>query len=117
MGSLHRVLNGWLDALEARRPPGFPAIALVPNGRRFPSSVPFDTEREVLGREAMENILNDPRLEHRWWGPRRRGLSVRSPATAFVNFHEGGCVVDFSFGRLDEPWVSSITVGGSSHDV
>jgi hypothetical protein len=73
---LKRALNKWNDELEALKPSGFPPIELFYTSRRYPRSLPWDLERDILGLSVTEFLLKDPVGARRWWAPMRRGLPL-----------------------------------------
>lgn len=94
--TLAKALNTWSEALEARRPPLFPLLRIRCAERRFPETLPFGTELDFLGLQAMENLLNTPEQDAQWWGPLRRGEPVFDvPTEALVDFEAGSCHVRF----------------------
>jgi hypothetical protein len=91
-------MDRWLRGLQARTPPGFPAIFVRAQQRRFPLSFSAFLEKEIMGLEVTENLLNDAEDEQRWWAPLRAGtVPVGLPTTAFADFDEQGCTVHFGF--------------------
>lgn len=72
--SLHLLETAWDEKLRARRPPGFPKFEISVNQtrRRWPG-ISWDLEKRLRFYEAVENVLNDPELEERWWTPLREG--------------------------------------------
>jgi Transglutaminase-like superfamily len=91
------TLYGWTNTLLERRPPGFPTLHFREDApRRFPASIPLDEERDILGAEAMENLLNSRDLDRRFWQPLRRGIvPPELPKSVFVDFDEGRCNIRF----------------------
>lgn len=84
-------MNNWLDELDKRRPPGFPALSIqahrllppgirgpggLPHERHFPPGLPLQWEQELLAREAMEDILRNAQFDRNYWEPMRRGVKL-----------------------------------------
>ncbi len=96
--TLKMILNEWLRKLQERRPCGFPAIVISPGRRRFPETFRFEMELDILGLETLENMLNDPDQNSRWWDPMRRGLFIqKKPKRAHAQFSAEGCTIHLSF--------------------
>lgn len=96
--TLAAVLNRWSHQQKQRKPRGFPPL-LIRAPRRFPDAFPLEVERDILGLEATENLLNDGEHDRRWWEPLRRGMTpAKAPREALVDFHAEGCTIRFRFG-------------------
>jgi hypothetical protein len=87
--SLITTLNDWGSRLNQREPPGFPTMCFYwPPVRRFPASLPWQYEKDILSLESWENILNNPDHETHFWSPLRRGEPVgRRPMEAVIKFN------------------------------
>jgi hypothetical protein len=97
--SLVRLVNGWHERLEARKPPRFPLIEFE-NHRRFPEALPVPMKVNILGLEVIENMLNNPEQNERWWEPLRKGLTpVNLPARCKARFTDAGCDLSISLVR------------------
>jgi hypothetical protein len=102
------TMDDWNDALKQRIPHGFPILVtwLAPT-RRFPASLPFQQEKNVLYLEAVENMLNDRELDAKYWEPmRRRSPLYRPPAEAHVRWHAEGCSIVFETVPRPRPLVA-----------
>jgi hypothetical protein len=90
-----KKLDDWRAELQRLEPPGFPALYLTCPLRRYPETMPFAAERDIIGIEVAENLLKDPELERKWWGPLRRGERLaETPSRAIVTcMADGGCQV------------------------
>jgi hypothetical protein len=103
-GTAKRLMDEWVRKLEARKPPGFPDIYIQAPQRRFGDAVPLAAERNVLGLEAMENLLDDPHHERNWWEPSRKGQRARMPTVALFEFApDGGCVAEYRYPQHANP--------------
>jgi hypothetical protein len=95
---LNKLMNDWIDDLDRVQPPGFPEMYIRTSKRRFPATLPLEIERQILGREATENLLNDPEQNELWWEPMRRGLKPRPTVTrAEVRFEGDTCTIGLHF--------------------
>lgn len=76
---VRRTADEWEVALLNRRPPGFPDVQVGLNERkpRWPV-LPWELEARVRWLEVLEDVLDDPDGEKRWWAPLRQG---KVPAT------------------------------------
>ncbi len=92
-----RVMDDWHKKLEGRKPPGFPEIHIRSPQRRFGDAVPMMAERNVLGLEAMENLLNNPEFERDWWAPARKGQRAKMPYAADFEFDAKGCTASYRY--------------------
>lgn len=80
MGMFKNRWNDWIDEVKSREPPGFPRIVIYGNSRRYPAAFPLQMEAELIGLEAKDNLLRDPRHEVRFWRPLREGrVGMRTP--------------------------------------
>jgi hypothetical protein len=84
-----RTEREWFKGLEARAPVGFPTVQ-VRHGGRWPEGFERERESRVLLLEATEALLNDAWCEEHWWGPLRRGETVRVPPWAEATFEPSG---------------------------
>ena len=93
--SCHRSLNEWHESLGARVPPNFPGVRFrLGRPREFPVTMPENTENDYHYCQVLDNLLNTPDLERRYWGPMRRGLRVPNcPADVVADFHDFECTV------------------------
>jgi hypothetical protein len=90
-------MDEWHRQLERLKPQSFPQLSFIWSKRRFASTLPQDVERDVLGLEITENLLNDPELERRWWSGLRRGERVPSvPATVLARYTPQRCDIVFN---------------------
>jgi hypothetical protein len=93
LNTLGMQLNRWGDALNARKPPGFPPLWIETKARRHPG-LPLKWERMLLGMEATEAMLRDPEQDKRYWELMRRGASLSAiPTEANVHFDGGRCSI------------------------
>jgi hypothetical protein len=94
-------LNKWWQALETRKPPGFPELSLWAPRRRFPRTLPFDLELDIMGREAIENLLNTAKYDRFLWEPLRKGqIPARYATKALVDWDEAQkCEVRLEFSQ------------------
>jgi hypothetical protein len=82
------LLRAWHDALERRKPPRWPDIAVESRSRRFAEPLPLEVERDVLLLEATENLLVMPEFDQRFWEPLRHGSPVRLPSRITAVYQE-----------------------------
>jgi hypothetical protein len=89
--NLLACLIEWKKHLQTRLPPQdrFPRYETVcrPNKRRWPESVPWPIEREFAGLMGLEDMLNDPAADHRWWQPLREGREPLEPLPQLIEAH------------------------------
>jgi hypothetical protein len=105
------LMNRWREAMNLRKPASFPEIYTGVGERRYPECLPGNVELSILGLEAVETLLMDPRHEREWWGPLRRGLGPEVPSAAFVDFvSDTSYHVRFKYAR-SRPLSFSITTG------
>lgn len=97
---LMEAMNAWAGRLRDREPPGFPEMHVLRwPPRRFPETLPWHFERNLLALEAWENALQTPEWDAHLWEPMRRGLPLRRPTAAIVEPRPGGgCGIMLSFG-------------------
>jgi hypothetical protein len=108
--TLKANLNSWTREMKRRQPRWFPEIYIGAPERRYPSVLPLEIERDILGLEATENLLHNPEHEHDWWGPMRKGrIPARRPVKALVDFKGTQCHVSFRF--ADTSFAYSFTSG------
>lgn len=91
--TLARAMNEWGAQLGNQQPPGFPPVSLTfRSRRRFPPSLPWDWEQDILYLQAWENCLSNPVFEQQWWGPmRRREKLPQHPHRVMVIYKADGC--------------------------
>ena len=89
---VHVCKEQWGPSLLAMEPQGFPPLDYVYPARRWPPPFPEQMERAILGLEGWENLLKDPKHDHNWWAPMRRGQRPlsRPPVKARVVFQQNG---------------------------
>jgi hypothetical protein len=84
----------WAVDLKAIEPPGFPEMRHCWPPRRFPDPFPDKLERDILGLEAWDNVLRDPRHEQQWWAPmRRREPMPTKPTKCRIVWNATGCEI------------------------
>lgn len=99
LNRLISTMNDWRRALLKRRPTVFPEMLIQYSERRFPSSLPLDIEQDLLGLEALENMLNDKDQEERWWKPMRWGQPPSIvPRKALIDFTPVSCDIRYQLG-------------------
>ena len=97
LNSLKRSMVAWDQELRRRKPAGFPNIMVRRQCRLYPE-MPQDVEGDIHGLIATENMLSDPRLETKYWGPMRRGSYERMPSAAVATFlPDEACSIDLRF--------------------
>jgi hypothetical protein len=90
--------NRWLREVKQRQPPRFPDVYLKVVQRRYPTGVPLALEQDILCLEAIDNLLNDPEPDGKWWAALRRGeLGVRTPSQVLVDSRPDRLEVGFRF--------------------
>jgi hypothetical protein len=63
-----QFMGDWKAWLSFRMPPGFPVVEAHPSPkRRFPATISWHVEREVIQLDAAQTILEDRGNEERWW--------------------------------------------------
>jgi hypothetical protein len=72
-----KALDAWNEELERRKPPGFPDLYLrtAPPGP-FPSHLPEQDRRNLVGLSVTDYVLKDPTKEQAWWAPMRAGCRL-----------------------------------------
>ncbi len=98
LNTLKIAINEWIRAVNLRSPPGFPEILIQSPRRRFPKTLPWDVEKNILGLEAVERLLDNPGYKRRWWDPLFNGISpARVPTKALVDYYPNGCQIRLQF--------------------
>ena len=98
INTLKKDMNEWLIRLGSLKPAAFPALHIWAPRRRYPATLPLETEHRLLGIEATENLLSDEELENKWWKPMRHGkLRSPGPKVALVDYVDGYCHIRFQF--------------------
>ncbi len=73
------VLEMWRTKLRGRLPPNFPQLRVkMPPQRRYPA-IPEAVEKDVIGFEVLEELLDDRRFERNVVQPLRAGPHARPP--------------------------------------
>ena len=107
--TLNTTLSDWQTALRNRQPNRFPEIMVESPKRRFPLAFPVEIEKQILGLEALENMLNDKEQDQNWWEPMRQGRRLsKQPREAYVKFDEYNCSIQFEFDRNGYCYDSSL---------
>lgn len=71
---VRRTADAWELALWDRRPPGFPDVQVgLDEGRRRWPVLPWELEVRLRYLEVLEEVLDDPESEQKWWAPLRTG--------------------------------------------
>jgi hypothetical protein len=97
LNSLKRAMIAWDQEQKRRKPVGFPMVWIRRQSRLYPE-VPQELEGDIHGLGATENILSDPRLEEKYWGPMRRGGCQQVPSGAVATFlPDERCYIDLQF--------------------
>lgn len=95
LGCLEHAAKLWNAQQEKRLMIGFPPLRGWPDVRRF-SKLARKAAGDVSFLSARQQLLDNPALEQRWWGPLRRDPSLRPPrvpALIDVDFnYDGGRV-------------------------
>jgi hypothetical protein len=81
--SAMQALHIWSRRLQERLPPGFPYLRVEFPSRRYPL-LPESVERYFITCEQLQACLEDPRHEHDWWEPLRRGLPPSRPVPVTI---------------------------------
>ena len=100
-GHFNYYMREWQQELIRRSPPGFPAISILPYQRFYPPVIPSAAELAMHRLSVVENLLNDPEHEARWWSRLRHGECGIGPlgVQATVRPH-GGYDMKFQFGAF-----------------
>jgi hypothetical protein len=107
------AMNFWLDEIQKRKPPGFPALFIqahrllppgvrgpdrLPHERHYPPGLPLEMEQELFAREALEDILRHAEFNRAFWEPMRRGVSLpRKPVRVLARLMPEGWNVSMEF--------------------
>jgi|SRR5581483_572603 len=100
-----KTLDEWADKVRWQTIKHFPQFERRPHDFYYSRSyfrvlaliTVVQRERNILGLEALENMLNDPELERNWWEPMRgKKWLTKRPSTAFVDFSGSGCRIRFA---------------------
>lgn len=83
---LKRGLAAWSREQEARRPLGFPPVQVQAVRRLFPPTLPMELEKQVFSLTAVQHMLDDPRLDKKYWRGMRQGERIRVPKVAVADF-------------------------------
>lgn len=95
--SLKRALNEWTREQRPRKPLAFPSLWVETASRAYPA-LALEIERDIRGLCAVQNMLDDPRLDERLWSRMRRGDCDRIPKEAVANFtSDGNCTIGIRF--------------------
>jgi hypothetical protein len=93
-----RTYNDWLTETKRRLPPRFPEVYTKSLRRRFPDTLPLDYEKDLLGLETVNNLLNDQEFERQWWAGLRAGYPwINPPSIAEGMFTPHECVLSLRF--------------------
>ncbi len=95
---LLECLRDWKSNLQARLMPKFPQFRVVakPEERRWPTSVPWEVEREFAALLGLQQTLDNPEAEKRWWKPLREGKLTDGLALTTVTIHYCSVQTKFS---------------------
>ena len=88
--SLVDCMKKWKVHLQSYLPKRFPKYEVLtrPQERLWPSSIPWDIEREYAALEGLEKTLTDSEADRQWWKPLREGRPplVELPTTITYHF-------------------------------